>query len=196
MSNLANLKPAVERKSGHRPVSFDAQELRSLLRFDVESLRKNGFHPSLIEGLQVFNDRLEAMLGNPDASEYLSTLTAENTYTSSGIRVLSMTSIKEEIHELEPGAILFRHGYLPIASSVGGNVVCLHVATNRVVWADHDSFGGEEISFQNRVTKKWEYVPWSPDNIEKTLVPLAPDLKSFLSDLLDDKLEPQLDKLD
>jgi hypothetical protein len=196
MSNLGNLESVVERKSGQKPISFDAETLRSRLGYDIGSMQQNGFDPSIIEEHQAFNDKLEASLIHPDVSKYLSNLTTENIYTASGVRVLTIDAIKEEIQQLAPSSFLFQYGYLPIASSIGGNVVCLHVPTNRVVWADHDSFGGEEISFQNRVTKEWEYIPFSPDNIEKALVPLAADLKTFLSDLLDDKLQKQLDELD
>ena len=196
MSDLENLKTVVERKSGQKPIHFDTEELRSRLGYDIGSMQQNGFDPSIIEEHQTFNDRLEAAISHPDVSEYLTGLTTENVYSASGVRVLTIDSIKEEIQQLAPSSFLFQYGYLPIASSIGGNVVYLHMPTNRVIWANHDSFCGEEISFQNRVTKKWEYIPFSPDNIEKALVPLAADLKTFLSDLLDDKLEQQLDKLD
>lgn len=196
MPSLANLKPVVERKSGQSLISFSIEDLRSRLGFDVGSMRKNGFDPSIIEELQAFNDRLEAALGNLDVSEYLCSLTTENIYIASGVRVLTLASIKEEIHELEPGAVLFRHGYLPIVSSIGGNIVCFHWSTSRVVWADHTVVCGDLLSFKNQATMKWEEIPFTPENISKALIPLATDLKDFLSDLLDDKFEKQFDKFD
>jgi hypothetical protein len=196
MSKLENLKLLVERKSGQKTVSHDSEALRCLLGYDIASMQQNGFDPSIVGEHQAFNVKLEAAFRHPDVSEYLSDLTTENIYLASGVRVLTIDSIKEEIQQLEPGALLFRYGYLPIARSIGGNIICFHLLTNEVVWADHDSFGTEEISFKNRSTGEWEYIPFSPENIQRALVPLATNLEAFLFDLLTDKMEKQLDELD
>jgi hypothetical protein len=196
MSSLTNLKSAVERKSGHSPISYDSRELRSRLGYDVGLMRQNGFDPSIIEEHRAFNNKLESILGHAELCEYLSNLTPENVYLASGVRVLTLDAIKKEIQQLAPSSILLPYGYFPIASSIGGNVVCFHAPTNRLVWADHTSFSGGEISFEDRATKKWHYIPFTPDNIEKALVPLATGLQVFLNDLLADKLEEQLDGLD
>ena len=195
MANLENLKSAVEKKSGQKPVSFNLEELRSLLGFKVVgSMRENGFHPSIIAGLQGFNDKLEALLGNPDGSEYLTSLTAKENFWASGIIVFSFDSIKKQLHELEPGAILFRHGYLPIAASADNEIVCFHWPANQVVWTGHTVFCEDFFSFKNPVTN-WELLPLTAENISKALVPLATNLKCFLSDMLDDKFEKPFAKL-
>ena len=186
----------VESKSGQKLVSYDSEALRCLLRYDIASMQQNGFDPSIVREHQGFNDKLESAFRHPDVSEYLSDLTAENIYFASGVRVLTLDSIKQEIQQLEPGALLFQYGYLPIASSIGGNIICFHLPTNQVVWADHGSFGTEEISFENRLTGEWEYIPFSPENIQRALVPLATNLEAFLFDLLTDKMEKHLDELD
>lgn len=196
MPNLENLKSVIERKSGQRLIACDAQELRVRLGYDINSMRQNGFDPSVIEEHEVFNDRLETVFSNSEIVEYLSSLTPEDIYMASGVRVLTIDSIKEEIQRLVPGALLFPYGYLPIASSICGNVVCFHAPTNQIVWAGHDSFYVDLITFEDQTTKEWREIPFTSENIVKALVPLASDLKTFLTDLLNDKLEKQLDKLD
>jgi hypothetical protein len=196
MSDLANLKSVIERKSGHRPVSFDARDLRSRLGYDIDSMQQNGFDPSIIDEHKAFNDQLEAIFDHPELFEYLSTLTPEETYMASGITVLTVDAIKNEIQQFAPGALLFSYGFLPLASSVGGNIISFHKPTNRIVWADHDSFNGNQICFKDRTTKQWRWIPFRPENIDQALVLLATDLKTFLDDLLNDKLEKQLDELD
>src|SRR6185312_4709640 len=119
MSNLGNLKSVVERKSGHGPISYDVAKLHSRLGYDISSMQQNGFDSSVIEEHQAFNDKLEAILGNSEILEYLSDLTPEDIYMASGVRVLTIDAIKEEIQQLAPSALLFPFGYLPIASSIG-----------------------------------------------------------------------------
>jgi hypothetical protein len=183
-------------KSGRAPILYDLESLRACLGYNIDSMRQNGFDASIIEEHKSFNEKLEDVLGHTFLNEYLRSLTPQEVYLASGVRILTMDAIKEEIQQLSPGAILFPHGYLPIASSIGGNIICFHVPTNQVVWADHDNFGGREISFENRETGTWEYVSYSAENIKKAVVPLAASLEDFLSDLLSDKLEKRLDELD
>jgi len=55
-----------------------------------------------------------------------------------GVRVLALDAIKGSCTELAPGAVLFRYGYMPFASSIGGNEVCFDLNRNRVVWVERD----------------------------------------------------------
>jgi hypothetical protein len=197
MPTLSHLKPLIERKSGSGLVSCAAAAIRLHLGYDTLGMRRNGYDPSIIEEHQTFNDRLEVFLAHPLVGEYLSSLTPQQVYQSSGVRVLPLAAIKDEIQQLAPGALLFPLGYLPFATSIGGNAICFHVPTGRVVWADHDIFcSGISITYRATGTGAWHTVPFTSENVEKAVVLLADDIAAFLADLLYDKLQAQLDELD
>jgi hypothetical protein len=96
-----------------------------------------------------------------------------------------------------PGSFIRPFGYLIVATSVGGNVLCLHQTTGRVFWADHDSFSDDMIMFQNQATGSWEYLyEYTPANVERAMVPVSENFETFLNTLLADQLTAQLDALD
>ena len=107
-----------------------------------------------------------------------------------------LDAIRREIQELAPGTRLFPYGYMPFATSIGGNAVCFHAPTGGVVWANHDSFGADDITYKDRSTGKYHTVPFTPEHVEQAVVPLADDFEAFLIDLLQDRLEKSLDELD
>ena len=193
MDDLARI---IEAKSGGRPVCCDADGLRSRLGYDVVSMRTSGYDLSVIAEHEVFNERLEQFIAHPQFGRYLGDLTPQDVFGASGVRVLPLDAIRQEIQELAPGARLFPHGYMPIATSIGGNAVCFHAPTGRVVWADHDSFGADSITYKDRSTGEYHTVPFTPEHVVQALVPLADDFERFLEDLLHDRLEKRLDELD
>ena len=73
--------------------------------------------------------------------------------------------------------------------------VSIHLS-GRVVWADHESFTDDQICYENRSTGKWCYLPLTPENVDQAVVPLSDSIETFLTDLLNDRLEEQLDDLD
>jgi hypothetical protein len=86
---------------------------------------------------------------------------------------------------------------LIVATSIGGNAVCIHSATGKVFWADHDSFSDDSISYKDRASEDWKYLhEYTPANVEKALVPLSNNIESFFIDLLSDRLTEKLDALD
>ena len=193
---MNDLTPIIEAKSGSCPVSCDADGLRSRLGYDVGSMRTRGYDPSIIAEQETFNAQLERFITHPQFGRYLGALTPQGVFGASGVRVLPLDKIREEIQELAPGARLFPHGYMPFATSIGGNAICFHAPTGQVVWADHDSFGADDITYKDRSTGKYHTVPFAPEHVEQALVLLADDFEEFLRDLLDDRLERRLDELD
>ena len=96
-----------------------------------------------------------------------------------------------------PGSFIRPFAYLIIATSVGGNAICVHQATGQVFWIDHDSFSDDMISFRDRTTGEWQYLyEYSDVNVQRAMVPIAEAFDSFLIALLTDKLGAQLDVLD
>lgn len=186
----------IEAKSGGPSVSCGPVGLRSRLGYDLGSMRASGCDPSNIAEREAFNAQLERFIAHPQFGHYLGTLTPHAVFGASGIRVLSLEAIRQEIQELAPGAYLFPHGYMPFATSVGGNTVCFHAPTGRVVWADHDSFSTDQIIYQDRSTGEYHTVPFTPEHVAQALVPLADDFEKFLADLLHDRLEERLGELD
>lgn len=196
MPAITDLRPLIEAKAGAPPVWCDAEALRSRLGYDSAAMRAAGYDPAIIAEHEGFNARLEPFIIHPSFGEYLMHLTPQRPYPASGVGLLSLEDIRQEIHELAPCGPIFPHGYLPFATSVGGNAVCFHASTGQVVWADHDSFGADDITYQDRATGKYHTVPLTPAHIAQAVVPLADDFEVFLTDLLHDRLERKLDELD
>lgn len=166
-----------------------ADELRALLGNDVAAMRERGYDPSIIEKHAALSQHLEPFLAHPQFGRYLRALTPTECYVVSDVRVLSLDDIRQEIYELAPGGYLFPHGYMPFATSFGGDAICFHPPTGRVVWADHETFGSDEICTDTAT------LPFTPENIALAAVTLAEDFDSFLAELLEDRLKASLDKL-
>jgi hypothetical protein len=132
-----------------------------------------------------------------DVIEYLEKLVPIETYIASGIRVKTANGIIEENEEgVAPGGYLAPYGYLVIATSFGGNAICVNCATGATYWADQSSFTEDEISYENRETGDWVDLPFSADNILYALIPIEKEFETFLSKLLDNQFNELFDKLD
>lgn len=193
---MNHFTPTIEAKSGSSPASCDSDGLRSRLGHNVASMRSNGCDPSIIAEHEAFNECLELFIAHPQFGEYLRSLTPSEIYGASGVRVLPLDAIREEIQQLAPGTQLLPHGYMPFATSIGGNAICFHVVTGCVVWADHSYFRETTICYKDQGTGDYHTVSFTPENIKLAVVPLADDFAPFLAELLDDRLEKRLDALD
>lgn len=160
----------LSRKKATKPKSYDIAALGSLAEF----------------------------LKNPDIADYLRHGLPQEVVDVSGMRLLPLEAVKGEMAEgAAPGSFIRPYGYLVVATSVGGNVICFHSPSGRVFWADHESFNTKCIKFQDRTTGQWKYLyEYSPENVQKALVPLSDSLENFLGDLLTDRLTSRLDSLD
>lgn len=185
----------IEAKSGSAPIVCDADELRVHLGNDVVAMRERGYDPSIIEKHAGLSQHLEPFLTHPQFGRYLRALTPTEGYVASGVRVLSLDEIRQEIYELAPGAYLFPHGYMPFARTLGGDAICFHPPTDRVVFADHETFGSDEIDYTDYETRTFLTLPFTPENIALAAVTLAEGFDSFLAELLQDRLRASLDKL-
>ena len=166
MLNAAKYGPMIDQLSGNSRLIYTNGELAEVQRF----------------------------LGHEDLRVYLTRLLTSDGYEVSGVYVHSLDRIRDELLG-SPGATLAPHGYLPVASSIGGNAVCFGM-DGKVYWADHTGWYEDTISFQNRETGKWKSIPFTKENIPKALVLLAEDVDSFLERFLAGELEDYLDDLD
>ena len=196
LNSSAELRQIIEKKSGASPVINDACGLRLKLGHDVVAMRSNGYDPSILSELEAFNEQLDTFIAHPRFGEYLATLTPRELYIASGVRVLPLDSIRDEIQQLAPGASIFPHGYMPFARSIGGNALCFHEASSRVIWAEHFTFSTDEIIYNDRNNGGMRILSFTADNIARAVVPLADDFETFLSELLHDQLGQKLDELD
>ena len=186
----------IKAKSDAVPVLADAGGLRLTLGHNVPDMRSNGYDPSIIAEAESFNEHLEQFIAHSQFGKYLATLTPQEIFVASGVRVLPLKSIRDEIQELAPGARIFHHGYMPFARSIGGNAICFHEPSARVVWADHFTFSTDDIIYNDPETGDIRLLSFTTDNIARAVVPLADDFETFLSELLHDELAQKLDKLD
>ena len=192
---MNDLQVLVQKRSGSDPDYCDVDSLRSRLGYDINTMRINGYDSSIIEEHRTFNAMLEIFLAHPLIGQYLMELTPRETFFASGIRIQSLEGIKEEMQALTPGSLIFNHGYLVFATSIGGNALCFHAASGKVFWADH-TMSHDSITYKDRRTSEWFNVPFTAESLEKALVPLSDNIQEFLKDLLEDKLTTQLDALD
>ena len=140
---------------------------------------------------------LAGCFGHSDVHDYLSHCLPPKGYVASGVRVHDLKSIRDEVCPgAGPGGYIFPHGYVVVASSIGGNAVCFHSPSGRVVWADHEGFADETICYKDRATGEWHDADLTSANIERAVELLSPDIGRFLEDLLADRLRHQLDELD
>src|SRR5262245_1643735 len=109
MKELARI---VELKSKAAPGSYTTEDLRLRLGYDTAEMRRSGYDPSIIEQHERFNACLDPLLAHPVIGAYLRDLTPQKPYQASGVAVLHLDGIKEEIQSLAPGVHVVRHGYL------------------------------------------------------------------------------------
>src|SRR6266568_6360246 len=158
--NLEILRTLVELKSGQPPESSDELSLSPI----------------------------KDLIVHPDVNEYICYCLPRFSYQVCGIAVQSLRDIIGEMHPgAAPGGYIRPYGYLVIANSAGGNVLCLQSATGKVFWTDHDSFLDDSISIQNRSTGDWEFLDdYTPENVQRAMVLVSDDLESFLVALLNE----------
>jgi hypothetical protein len=176
MPSLAHLKPLIEEKSGAPVLLCESSAMRGYLGFDPAAMRRDGYDPSTVEMHEQFYERFESAAEHPLIAEYLTTLTPTESYEASGIWVATLRQIRDAgFGEGSPDSDLFPHGYFAVAGDGGGNSVCFHSPSGRVIFAHHER---------------------TSEIIAGKLEILSEDIGSFLDDLLHDRLTERLDELD
>lgn len=160
----------------------------------IEKMKSMGHDPV---GFADLAERSDATV-HPDVREYLTSCVTEEGLDASGIGILGRSRLAEENAKgVSPGGQIRKYGFVAIAISVGGNAVVLSSNDGHVYWADHSSFSDSvEISYEDRETGEWHYLPWGPDNVRRALVHLSDSVNGFLLELLAGRLEGRFDELD
>jgi len=134
-------------------------------------------------------------LDNPAIRRYLIECQTEDDYEASGIFIGGgIAQMRKANFELAPGALLLPHGFLSIASDVGGNEICVDAITGFVYFAPHGAFDENTVYCRNEETGALlDIHGLTHDTILKALVLVSMSLESFLKDLLTDSLTTALD---
>ena len=186
-----NLAPAVETASGEPPRRLTVDEVKCALGHDTDPIKASGFDPAIIAECESFNALVDAFLANERVGHYLTHLTPQNVYMASGVRVLTLEAIRDEIHELSPGAAVFRFGYLPVASSIGGHAICVSIPSTQVSWVPADRFSEGEVYSDDGDLRRLCH-----ETVAQAVTVLNDDCERFLDGLLRDSYEDLLDALD
>lgn len=173
MMDLKVLRELVEKRSGSLPARYSDTELQAI-------------------GDPLLDSELRT---------YLTSCLPTHAISGSGVRLLPLEAILAEISPgASPGWYLHRFDYVPIAASVGGNMIVIHAWADRrakVYWADHSGWYEDSISYEDRSTGDWvDLATCSPQNVERALTPLARHFPEFLVALLQDELAEELKALD
>lgn len=128
-------------------------------------------------------------------AEHLKLIDDSNSEDASGGTLLNTESIKEEIENLAPGALIFPFGYLPLWSSVGGNQVVYGLREAAFYWVDYTAFDADNGSMFLQGTNT--EVEYNSDNITQGMLLISQDSpEKFLDDLRKGNYEARLDDLD
>lgn len=143
---------------------------------------------------------LEPALDDDALREYLLHCLPREPYGASGVGVRDARGILDEALGA-PGAVVLPFGYVPIATSTGGNVIVVRTrgaGRATVYWADHERLGSPSgIEYLDPATGEYREAPaYEAEYVELALRPLGGDLEGFLVALLTDRLTAQLDALD
>ena len=138
---------------------------------------------------------LEPWLAHNDLNQYLTACLVPGGYIASGMAVHDLRDIRDSTVEgCSPGGYILPFGYLVIASSAGGNELCVGT-DGRVYWADHEGFACF-ITHKDPQTGKLQDSEYTPENVQRALVPVSDNFEAFLVSLLTDRLDQQLRALD
>jgi len=157
---------------------------------------KSGREPVILDSERLAPFRL--VTSHPHIASYLANCLPEERYTASGVGVCNLERLAEEnLAEANPGCYIYRHGYLVVATSIGGNAICFHAPSGCVYWADHAGFSAGRVSYQDRLTGEWVDLEGCTDeNVQRAVELLSENIPQFLEDLLTDRLTGRLDQLD
>jgi len=159
---------------------------------DINQLRASGYDPSTIQEAVRWNEQWEAFLASP-IGPFLSNGDPQELWKCQ-VPLLDTDTLARNAQDLVPDAVLFKFGYLPVWTSVGGNVIAYHPDKKAFYWADHDCIFGTDTVL---LPKTYKELPLTPENLMKALVKLSDEeCGTYLRNLRDGKYDSEIDKLD
>lgn len=160
---------------------------------DIKDFQERGFDSASIKEAIEWNGRWKCFLESP-IGKFLAEGDPQLLWKNPDYPLLDMKTITRNIDELFPDNILFKYGFLPIWTSIGGNSIAYHPDTRAFYWADHGSVFGNEYVL---VPKTYEELPLNLENLMKALIKFSEqDCGTFLRDLRSGKHDEEIEKLD
>ncbi len=105
--------------------------------------------------------------------------------------------VLENEETVAPGGYLNRYGYFVIGTTIGGNAIVVSLNDPKIYFADHTWYGEDEIDYEDlKGNKEWCQLPYSLQNIRKSLFELTENKNSFITLLKNGQLEVIVDKID
>lgn len=130
---------------------------------------------------------------NEDIFEYIKQYIPNKMYfsKSGGLRFLSGEDIKNEINpEAWPGGIVVNYGFMPIARTIGGNLICISNNNGSIYFADHSYIDEDEICFHDETKTRLLSVPLSSENLHVHMPLLADSVNDMIEKLLEGENSP------
>jgi hypothetical protein len=123
---------------------------------------------------------------NEDLRQYVDRCLTVDGYAASGVHVAGVQRMLDENNDgAAPGFALFPRGYVTVATSVGGNAICVY-RDGTVWWADHSAFFDDVVSWRDNAGR-WREEPATEQSIRRALKPLSDNFEPFLVQLLRDR---------
>ena len=166
----------------------------SKLLTDTSGYREAGYEQATIDVAEARNEMVRQFLESPMGGHLLSMEECDSLDASGGT-LLNTESIHEEISNGAPGSIVFPLGYLPVWSSIGGNIVVYGIREETFYWVDHTAFDADTgtMFLQGTNTE----IAYDKDNAAEGMLAISRDSPaSFIEGLLSGVYEAQLDSLD
>ena len=165
-----------------------------MLLTDTASMRSSGFDPSTIEEAEARNRMIDAFLKSP-IGDHLRSTEGKEIEIASGGRLLGADAIKDEVTECEPGAFLLPRGYIPVWSSIGGNLVVYGLEAGHFYWADRGGWNPDGGIIT--IPETYETIPFTEEDVPRALIEVSDDPPSkFIDDLKAGSYEERFDELD
>ena len=161
---------------------------------DIKELQERGYDSASIEEATEWNARWNFILESP-ISKFLAEGDSQVLWENPEFPLIDINTIARCVQgESCPDNVLFKFGFLPIWTSIGGNLIAYHPETSAFYWADHECVSGSEYI---SLPKTYEELPLNFENLMKTIVKFSEqDCASFLLDLRDGKHDAEIKKLD
>ena len=115
------------------------------------------------------------VLNNPDIGEYLQGCTPNELVELGELSLHPIDRIEGEIAEgARPGPTIFRLGHLPIASTIGGQLLCVSKEDGKVRWADGSYICDQYICYFDGT--RLQELAVTEENLVRRMLVVAEDL--------------------
>jgi hypothetical protein len=121
---------------------------------------------------------------HPDIAAYLTYCVCDEGYEAENLRVSGFSRLLEEnLESVAPGKLIHPHGFLVLATSIGGNALCADAGTGSVYWFGHGQFTEHWIMWRDAAGELREVDEYTADNIRGAGIKVSDSLEQVFHDL-------------